>query len=160
MAPEVGYGKLGVYGRRIRVAVRQELLVGCGLREGIRVANRSLDAMLSTRSLSLMSQTQRWVTYFALGLVVFTCGCFNSATTRLPQSRPWLPDQEKAAYEQQYPFADPDIGPSTESNPRGYDRPRSASRRAAEQRVFQGLPAGPEAIPPGPGARNSYDAIH
>ena len=155
-APEVRVGA----GVRIRVAVRQELLVGCGSMEVIRVANRSLDAMLSTKSLSLIPQTQRWVAGFAMGLVVFTCGCFNSATTRLPQSRPWLPDQENAAYEQQYPCADPDIGPSTESNPRGYDRPRSSSRRAAEQRVFQGLPAGPEAIPPGPGASSSYDAIH
>ena len=124
------------------------------------MANRSLDAMLSKKSLLLIPRTQRWVAGFAVGLVVVTCGCFNSATTRLPQSRPWLPDQENAAYEQQYPFADPDIGPSTESNPRGYDRPRSSSRRAAEQRVFQGFPACPAAIPTGPGASSPHDAIH
>jgi hypothetical protein len=61
----------------------------------------------------------------------------------------WFPAAENAAYERQHPFPDPDIGPSLESSPRDYDRPRTDSRRAAEQRLFQGLPIGPEFIPPG-----------
>lgn len=60
------------------------------------------------------------------------------------------PQAENTAYQRQDPFPDPQIGPSTESTPRGYDRPRSEARQAAEQRLLQGLPVGPEMVPPGP----------
>jgi hypothetical protein len=77
------------------------------------------------------------------------CGCMNAQNTRFPSWAAYFPRAENAAYEQQDPFPDPDIGPSLDSTPRGYDRPRSEQRRAAEQRVFQGVPVGPEAVPPG-----------
>ncbi|MCA9201848.1 MAG: hypothetical protein KDA59_02315 [Planctomycetales bacterium] len=63
---------------------------------------------------------------------------------------PSFPLAENMAYQRQDPFPDPDIGPSLHSSPRGYDRPRSEARRAAEQRLFQGIPVGPESVPPGP----------
>lgn len=80
-------------------------------------------------------------------------GCLNPQLTRFPSWQVWHQTAENQAYERHYPFSDPDIGPSTDSNPRGYDRPRAATRRAAEQRVFQGLPASPESMPPGNGPR-------
>jgi hypothetical protein len=76
-------------------------------------------------------------------------GCMNAQNTRFPTWNTWFPSAENAAYERQDPFPDPDIGPSMDSTPRGYDRPRSEPRRAAEQRVFQGLPVGPEYVRPG-----------
>jgi len=74
-------------------------------------------------------------------------GCLNPQFTRLPTWQTWSRSAENQAYERHYPFPDPDIGPATDGNPRGYDRPRTATRRAAEQRVFQGIPAGPESKP-------------
>jgi len=82
-------------------------------------------------------------------LLVVCGGCFNAQNTRFPSFQTWTPGVENEAYERQDPFPDPDIGPSLESTPRGYDRPRSESRRAAEQRMFQGLPVGPENVRPG-----------
>lgn len=60
------------------------------------------------------------------------------------------PYAENMAYQQTNPFPDPNIGPSMDSSPREYNRPRTEPRRAAEQRMFQGLPVGPEFVPPGP----------
>ncbi|MEI7702888.1 MAG: hypothetical protein WCK86_24040 [Planctomycetia bacterium] len=127
--------------------------------EGVFVVERS-SISLNTCRLSLKIRRGVRLSLLLVWLML-CCGCFNSNSPRLPQSRPWLPEQENAAFEQQYPFSDPDIGPSTDANPRGYDRPRSSARRAAEQRVFQGLPAGPESIPPGAPStrRNSYDSV-
>lgn len=93
------------------------------------------------------------LTATALLVVPLTAGCLNPAATRMPRSFSWPAAAENQAFEQHYPFSDPDVGPSTDSAPRGYERPRSAPRRAAEQKVFQGIPAGPESVPPGPGAR-------
>ncbi|MFM8474923.1 MAG: hypothetical protein ACKOEO_03895 [Planctomycetaceae bacterium] len=80
-------------------------------------------------------------------LLCCVTGCLHPEFTRLPTLQTWSRSAELQAYEQRYPFPDPDIGPSTETNPRGYDRPRTATRRAAEQRVFQGIPSGPESKP-------------
>ncbi len=82
-------------------------------------------------------------------LVTSATGCINAQNTRFPSLYTWMPSAENAAYERQDPFPDPDIGPSMDSTPRGYERPRSESRRAAEQRMFQGLPVGPENARPG-----------
>lgn len=86
------------------------------------------------------------------GLLFVFCGlagCMNPNFVRYPTWTTSFPHAENLAYQQQDPFPDPDIGPSLESSPRDYDRPRSLPRRAAEQRLFQGLPLGPEAVPPG-----------
>lgn len=88
--------------------------------------------------------------YARLPLLLLLCalpGCLNPAFTRLPTMQVWSRSAETQAWEQHYPFPDPDTGPSTEGNPRDYDRPRTAVRRAAEQRLFQGIPAGPESKP-------------
>lgn len=69
--------------------------------------------------------------------------------TRLPMLSAAYPQSESLAFQQQDPFSDPDIGPDTGFRPPGFDRPRTAARRAAEQRVLQGLSASPEDIPPG-----------
>ena len=82
-------------------------------------------------------------------LIVACSGCMNTQNTRFPSWFAYFPGAENTAYQQQDPFPDPDIGPSLDSSPRGYDRPRSEQRRAAEQRLFQGVPVGPEYVPPG-----------
>lgn len=82
-------------------------------------------------------------------LLVACSGCMNAQNTRFPSWFAYFPSAENAAYQQQDPFPDPDIGPSLDSSPRGYERPRSEQRRAAEQRLFQGVPVGPENVPPG-----------
>jgi hypothetical protein len=76
-------------------------------------------------------------------------GCMNAQITRFPSWYTWFPGSENEAFERQDPFPDPDIGPSMYFTPRGYERPRSESRRAAEQRMFQGMPVGPENVRPG-----------
>ena len=81
--------------------------------------------------------------------MVVMCGCMNAQNTRFPSLYTWFPAAENEAFERTDPFPDPDIGPSMDSTPRGYDRPRSESRKAAEQRMFQGLPVGPEYVRPG-----------
>ncbi|MEY2726116.1 MAG: hypothetical protein RLZZ458_1983, partial [Planctomycetota bacterium] len=72
-------------------------------------------------------------------LLPLVTGCLNPATTRMPRCFAWPTVAENQAFERHYPFSDPDVGPSTDSAPRGYDRPRSAARRAAEQKVLQGI---------------------
>ncbi|MFN9720155.1 MAG: hypothetical protein ACK58L_15765 [Planctomycetota bacterium] len=84
----------------------------------------------------------------------------NSQKTRFPTWQAWFPAAENEAYERQSPFPDPDLGPDTETTPRGYDRPRSVDRRAAEQRLLQGVPVGPEAVPRGvPQGRRDYNQV-
>ena len=89
-------------------------------------------------------------------------GCMNPEFTRFPSWNTQFPAAENAAYTRQDPFPDPDIGPSTDSSPRGYERPRSTARQAAEQRLLQGLPVGPENVPPGvpQGIRNNSRAVY
>lgn len=84
-------------------------------------------------------------------------GCMNPDFVRYPTWNTSFPAAENAAYGRQDPFPDPDIGPSTDSSPRGYERPRSTARQAAEQRLLQGLPVGPESVPSGApqGRRNN-----
>ncbi len=95
-----------------------------------------------------------------LGLIHLT-GCLNPNFTRLPSWYAAFPAAENAAYNRQDPFPDPDIGPETDSSPRGYERPRSTARQAAEQRLFQGLPVGPEGVPPGvPQSKNNSQAVY
>jgi hypothetical protein len=90
------------------------------------------------------------VLYGCVGCMCLFGGCTGPEHARYPTAMTWFPYAENSAYERQDPFPDPDIGPSTDCAPRGYERPRSTPRRAAEQRLLQGLPVGPESVPPGP----------
>ena len=94
--------------------------------------------------------------------VMGSAGCVSPQFMRYPTWYSQHPAAENAAYGRQDPFPDPDIGPSTDSSPRGYERPRSISRQAAEQRLLQGLPVGPESVPPGnpQGSRNNSQAVY
>lgn len=76
-------------------------------------------------------------------------GCMSPMHTRLPTWWAAHPQAESQAYQRQDPFPDVDLGPDTMSRPREFTRPRSESRRAAEQRLLQGVPVGPEHVPPG-----------
>lgn len=89
-------------------------------------------------------------------------GCMNPEFVRYPTWNTSFPAAENAAYSRQDPFPDPDIGPNTDSSPRGYERPRTTARQAAEQRLLQGLPVGPESVPPGApqGSRNKNQAVY
>ena len=103
-----------------------------------------------------------WFLHLVTVGVVCIAGCLNPQNTRFPSWHSQFPAAENAAYGRQDPFPDPDIGPSTDSSPRGYERPRSTARQAAEQRLLQGLPVGPESVPPGvpQGSRNSDQAVY
>ncbi|MEZ6122554.1 MAG: hypothetical protein R3C49_05185 [Planctomycetaceae bacterium] len=83
------------------------------------------------------------------GLALILGGCFSPMHTRFPTVYTGYPRSERMAYQQQDPFPDPDIGPDSSGRPREYARPRTAPRKAAEQRLFQGLPNTPENIPGG-----------
>lgn len=113
-------------------------------------------------SAAINRSTTRICIAAALSLTMCAAGCMTPANTRFPTWTSWFPSAENAAYERQDPFPDPDIGPSLDSTPRGYERPRSEARRAAEQRMFQGLPVGPESMPRGvpQGGRNSDRAVY
>lgn len=76
-------------------------------------------------------------------------GCFSPMHTRLPTWNTGYPRSEGMAYQQQDPFPDPSIGPDIQSRPLGFVQPRTPQRQAAEQRLFQGLPAVPEYMPNG-----------
>ncbi|MBL8815628.1 MAG: hypothetical protein JNL58_06335 [Planctomyces sp.] len=91
----------------------------------------------------------RAVRSFWYVLLFGICGCMNPENTRMPQCMSYFPQAENRAFQRQNPFSDPDIGPSTDFAPRGYDRPRSEAQRAAEERTLRGLPVGPESINPG-----------
>ena len=101
-----------------------------------------------------------WPVAAAAVLSFFSGGCLNPGLTRMPQCLSAHPLQETRALEQHYPFSEPELGPASESVPRGFDRPRSSARRAAEQRVFQGLPAGPESESAVPNARRYQRALN
>lgn len=98
----------------------------------------------------------------AVVITISQCGCVSPQFMRYPTWNTLFPAAENAAYSRQDPFPDPDIGPSTDSSPRGYDRPRSSARQAAEQRLLQGVPVGPESVPPGvpQGSRNNSQAVY
>ncbi|MCA9036233.1 MAG: hypothetical protein KDA91_13950 [Planctomycetaceae bacterium] len=83
-------------------------------------------------------------------LLILLAGCVNAFSTRFPTAYTASPYAENMAYQQTNPFPDPNIGPSMDSTPREYNRPRTEPRRAAEQRLMQGIPIGPEYVPPGP----------
>ena len=102
---------------------------------------------------------QMWLAFVAL---VSAGGCMTAQNTRFPTWQAWFPSAENEAYERQDPFPDPDLGPSLDSTPRGYERPRSQARRAAEQRLLQGVPVGPENVSPGvpQGGLNSGRAVY
>ena len=110
----------------------------------------------------LRNRTSAWFLHVVSVGVVSITGCLNPQNTRFPSWYSQFPAAENAAYSRQDPFPDPDIGPSTDSSPRGYERPRSTARQAAEQRLLQGVPVGPESVPPGvpQGSRNNDQAVY
>lgn len=88
--------------------------------------------------------------YFMICLILtVVSGCVSSMYARYPV--PWVnhPGAEGQAYQQQDPFPDPDIGPDAQGRPPDYARPRTESRKAAEQRLLFGLPGTPESMRPG-----------
>ena len=107
------------------------------------------DGKDSRRSANAGAQRDRLVALTAVILLVMISGCMNPQFTRFPTWSTSFPSAENAAFERQDPFPEPNFGPSTDSTPRGYDRPRSLPRQAAEQRLLQGVPVGPESVPAG-----------
>ena len=123
-----------------------------------------MDAMADHKSGSnrVRFRTSAWLLPVVTVGMVSIAGCLNPQFTRYPSWYSQMPAAENAAYSRQDPFPDPDIGPSMDSSPRGYERPRSTARQAAEQRLLQGLPVGPESVPPGipQGSRNNDQAVY
>lgn len=76
--------------------------------------------------------------YFAVAaLVLPAAGCLSLPDLTLPGFAPRHPRVERRAYETYDPFADTETGPDTLSRPRGFETPRTGTRRAAEQRARQ-----------------------
>jgi hypothetical protein len=69
-------------------------------------------------------------------------------TTQCPTLETRPTQVEKKSFERHDPFPDQASGPDTFNRPRGYDMQRTAPRRAAEERMLQGMPSQP--YPPGP----------
>ncbi|RLT09909.1 MAG: hypothetical protein DWI22_04620 [Planctomycetota bacterium] len=107
-------------------------------------------------------RTSAWFMHAVIVGLLSIAGCLNPQFTRFPSCSKQFPAAENAAYSRQDPFPDPDIGPSTDSSPRGYERPRSTARQAAEQRLLQGVPVGPSSVAPGvpQGSRNNDQAVY
>lgn len=76
-------------------------------------------------------------------------GCFNLRTTALPTPLVHHPQTERKSYERHDPFPAQDLGPATQTRPRGFGAPRNAARQAAEQRILKGLPSHSSAPSPG-----------
>ena len=102
------------------------------------------------------------LTLLGLSAVMVTSGCVDMRYVRTPNIYASFPAAENQAYQRTDPFPDPDIGPSLHASPRGYDRPRSSARKAAELRILRGLQMGPEGVPPGvpQGGQNSSRAVY
>lgn len=83
------------------------------------------------------------------GMTLLISGCVSPRFTRFPTTWVNHPTAESRAYQQQDPFPDPDIGPEVQARPPGFYRPRTESRRAAEQRLLFGAPNSPELVPRG-----------
>lgn len=69
-------------------------------------------------------------------------------STRLPVLFPDNPRSEHRSWQRVDPFPDPDIGPDTGFRPPDFSRPRTIPRKAAEQRLLQGLPVAPQPVAP------------
>ncbi len=93
--------------------------------------------------------------------VMAVSGCLDPRRTRWPTLYPAHPIAENKAFEYDDPFPDPDLAPDTLARPRGYTRPRTEPRRAAEQRMLNGLRQEPDTIPPfyPPAASRYSDAV-
>jgi len=85
-------------------------------------------------------------------------GCITLANTRFPTFWRAHPLSERQAWQRNDPLPDPNIGPAMEARPREFQIPRTLERRAAEQRIFRGLPVAPERIPPRMSQGNRYPA--
>ena len=132
--------------KTFRQSVADAIRVTCRMLWGDAPLFRDAAGDVSLRAVAFRGSDHRVA---AMLMLVFCGGCMNPNFVRYPTWTTSFPHAENMAYQQQDPFPDPDIGPSTGSSPRGYDRPRSLPRRAAEQRLFQGIPAGPESVAPG-----------
>lgn len=85
----------------------------------------------------------------AMILALCVTGCANPMLTRLPSFYSSNPQVEGYEFQRQDPFPDPDIAPDGGSRPPDFQRPRTESRKAAEQRLFQGMQQLPQTIPRG-----------
>jgi len=75
-------------------------------------------------------------------------GCITPQNTRFPSFFRPHPVAERASYERSDPLFDPAIGPSLDARPRDFIAPRTIERRAAQNRLLQGMPSEPETLPP------------
>ncbi len=87
-------------------------------------------------------------------------GCITPQNTRFPSFFRPHPMAERASYERSDPLFDPAIGPSLGARPRDFRAPRTIERRAAQNRLLQGMPYEPETIPPFPAGQNYSSSIN
>ncbi|MEP3478744.1 MAG: hypothetical protein ABJZ55_05810 [Fuerstiella sp.] len=111
-------------------------------------ASQSLTCIKQICSAARLFDTQRMLVCVAV-ISLASCGCINPMTTRLPSFYASNPQLENLEFQQQDPYPDPNIAPDGGSRPPDFQRPRTPSRQAAEQRLFQGLRQLPQSVPRG-----------
>ncbi len=103
----------------------------------------------------------RRIRCLAVSLVVLSMlGCITPQNTRFPSFFRPHPMAERASYERSDPLFDPAIGPALDARPRDFIAPRTIERRAAQNRLLQGMPHEPETIPPFPTGQSYSGAIN
>ncbi len=87
-----------------------------------------------------------------LSMLCSSCvGCITPWNTQLPSPYAMDPRIENERFKQFDPFPLDDLGPKTDTRPRGYDQPRSRVRRSKEAEYFPGRPTpGVMHTPPDP----------
>ncbi|MBI1314614.1 hypothetical protein GC176_25255 [bacterium] len=92
-------------------------------------------------------QTAGRSTLLILLLVNLTGCAYDPRRMRLPELWPRHPELERRAAEYHDPFPDASVGPDADSRPRGFNRQRSETRRAADLRSVHILD-GADRLPP------------
>ena len=88
-------------------------------------------------------------------------GCITPWNTQLPSPYAMDPRIENERFKQFDPFALDDLGPKTDTRPRGYDQPRSRVRRSKEAEYFPGRPTpGVMHAPPDPRTSSRAKQYH
>lgn len=81
------------------------------------------------------------------GFALVLCGCL-SPNTQMPQLMHRPPEVEKRSYAFHDPYPDVEFGPEMSQRPRGFDEPRTNTRRSKETRALVDLIRGaPTPVP-------------
>jgi hypothetical protein len=94
-----------------------------------------------------------------LVLILLCCGCATPWTTRLPTLAFGSPRAEKRAYERHDPFPVEELGPDTQTRPRGFIEPRTEERKAMESQINNLQPESASPFPNVPMTGSTYPDV-